>query len=93
MKEWKAPGVAVAVVKDGKMIYAKGFGFRDVANKQPVTEDTVFAIGSCTKAFTGAALALLVEEGKLEWDRPIREYMPSFRMHEDYVTEHMTRVI
>ncbi len=90
MKEWKAPGVAVAVVKDGQLIYTKGFGFRDVENKQSVTEDTIFAIGSCTKAFTGAALALLVEEGKIEWDRPIREYMPDFRMHEDYVTEHMT---
>jgi CubicO group peptidase (beta-lactamase class C family) len=90
MKEWEAPGAAVAVVKDGKLIYTKGFGYRDVENKQPVTEDTIFAIGSCTKAFTGAALALLVEEGKLEWDRPIREYLPEFRMHEDYVSEHMT---
>jgi CubicO group peptidase (beta-lactamase class C family) len=90
MKDWKAPGAAVAVVKDGKVIYTKGFGFRDVANKKGVTENTLFAIGSCTKAFTGAALAVLVDDEKLDWERPVRDYMPSFRMHEDYATEHMT---
>ncbi|HEY3135958.1 MAG TPA: serine hydrolase domain-containing protein, partial [Blastocatellia bacterium] len=65
MKEWKVPGLAVAIVKDGKVVYAKGFGYRDVKREMKVTPDTLFAIGSCSKAFTATALAMLVDEGKL----------------------------
>lgn len=90
LKEWKVPGVGIAVVKDGKLIYAQGFGFRDVKNNLPVTPNTLFAIGSCTKAFTAAAAGILVDEGKVKWDTPVREYLPSFKMYDDYVTEHMT---
>ncbi len=90
MKEWKVPGLSLAVVKDGKVIYAKGYGLRDVKNNLPVTENTLFAIGSCSKSFTAAALGILVDEGKIKWDSPLREYLPDFKMHDDYVTEHMT---
>ncbi len=89
-KDWKIPGVAVAIVKGDQIVLAKGYGLRDVEKNLPVTENTLFAIGSNTKAFTAAGLSLLVAEGKLDWDKPIREYIPSFKMWDDYVTEHMT---
>ena len=89
-KEWKIPGIAVAIVKDDKIVLAKGYGLRNVEKNLPVTENTLFAIGSNTKAFTAAGLALLVAEGKLDWDKPIREYIPSFKMWDDYVTANMT---
>jgi len=89
-KEWKIPGIAVAIVKDGQIVQVKGYGLRNVEKNLPVTADTLFAIGSNTKAFTAAGLSLLVAEGKLDWDKPIREYIPSFKMWDDYVTEHMT---
>jgi CubicO group peptidase (beta-lactamase class C family) len=89
MKDWKVPGLAVAVVKDGKMIYAKGFGYRDVKKGLKVTPDTLFAIGSCSKAFTATAMAILVDEGKLDWDKPVRNYLPDFMLHDGYATEHI----
>ncbi len=89
MKDWKVPGLAVAIVKDGKIAYAKGFGYRDVKKSFPVTPDTLFAIGSCSKAFTAAALGILVDEGKLEWDKPVREYMPDFRLQDEYATQQL----
>src|SRR6185503_12926083 len=67
MKDWKVPGLALAVVKDGQIVYAKGYGYRDVKNGLKVTPDTLFAIGSCSKAFTAAAIGILVDDGKLEW--------------------------
>jgi CubicO group peptidase (beta-lactamase class C family) len=89
MKDWRVPGVAVAIVKDGQVIYAKGFGYRDVKKGLKVTPDTLFAIGSCSKAFTAMALAILVEEGKLDWDKPIRDYLPDFRLQDAYATAHL----
>jgi CubicO group peptidase (beta-lactamase class C family) len=90
MKEWDVPGAAVAIVRDGKVVLAKGYGWRDVENKQPVTPRTLFAIGSITKSFTVAALASLVDAGKVEWDKPVREYLPDFRMHDPMATERLT---
>jgi CubicO group peptidase (beta-lactamase class C family) len=86
MKDWKVPGLAVAVVKDGKVVYAKGFGYRDVRKQLKVTPDTLFAIGSCSKSFTATALAILADEGKVEWDKPVRDYLPDFRLHDAYAT-------
>src|ERR1700693_271078 len=63
MKDWKVPGASVAIVRDGAVVYMKGFGVRDIRTNQPVTTDTLFDIGSCTKAFTSAAVAMLVDEG------------------------------
>lgn len=88
--DWKVPGVAIAIVKGEEVIYAKGFGQRNVAQNLPATADTLFAIGSCSKAFTATALAMLAEEGKLDWDKPLRTYLPTFKMWDHYVTEHMT---
>jgi CubicO group peptidase (beta-lactamase class C family) len=90
MKDWNIQGCAVAIVKNSKMIYSKGFGYRDVQNKLPVTPQTLFAIGSCTKAFTSAAACILVDQGKLDLDKPIINYIPEFKMYDDYVTVHIT---
>ncbi len=72
------------------MIYAKGFGQRDVDKGLPVTPRTLFAIGSCTKAFTTFVMGTLVDEGKLEWDTPVRTYLPGFRMSDPIATESIT---
>ena len=70
---WKIPGVGLAVIKDGAVALAEGFGLRRTADQLPVTPDTLFAIASATKAFTTFGLGLLVDEGKLDWDTPVRE--------------------
>jgi CubicO group peptidase (beta-lactamase class C family) len=88
--EWEVPGMAVGVVKDGEVIFLKGFGYRDVAKRLPVTPETLFAIGSSTKAFTALAVGMLVDENKLDLDKPIIEYMPDFRLFDDYATLHAT---
>ena len=90
MKEWKVPGVAMAVVQDGKVIYAKGYGFRDVEQKLPVTTATLFPIGSITKSFTSLTFAILKDEGKVDWDKPVREYLPEFQMYDPVATERAT---
>ncbi len=89
MKEWKVPGIAVAIVKDGKVILAKGYGHRDVTNALPVTADTLFAIGSCSKAFTATAMGILVDEKKLEWNQPARNYLPDLMLFDPYTTTHI----
>jgi CubicO group peptidase (beta-lactamase class C family) len=90
MKDWKVPGFAVAVVKDDAVVFAEGYGLRDVEKSLPATRDTLFAIGSSTKAFTAASLAVLVEDGKLAWDAPVRTYLPTFALKDDVAREHMT---
>lgn len=90
MKEMQVPGAAVGIVQDGKVALAKGFGWRDVKRGLPATADTQFAIGSCTKSFTALGVAILVDEKKLEWDRPVREYLPWFRMYDPIATELIT---
>jgi CubicO group peptidase (beta-lactamase class C family) len=92
LKEWEVSGAAVAIVKDGKVVFARGFGYRDVKNKLEVTPGTLFAIGSCTKAFTATVLGILVDEGKLEWDKPVRKYLPCFKLQDPVASEQMTPV-
>ncbi len=87
---WKVPGCSVAIVQHGKVIFAKGCGLRDVDSKKPATADTLFAIGSSSKAFTTFVLGTLVDEGKLEWDKPVRTWLPEFRMHDPFASERMT---
>jgi len=88
--EWKVPGMALAAVKDGELVFASGFGKRNLTTDAEVTPRTIFAIGSSSKAFTATALAMLVDEGKLSWDTPIREYLPSFKLYDTVASEHMT---
>jgi CubicO group peptidase (beta-lactamase class C family) len=90
MKDWNVQGTAVTIVKNGQVILAKGYGYRDKDKKLPVTPQTLFAIGSCTKAFTSAAVCMLVDEGKIDLDKPVITYMPTFKMQDDYVTMNMT---
>jgi len=78
------PGMAVSVTSGNESIYKKVFGYRDVANKIPADENTVYAIASLTKAMTAVCCGMLVDEGKLSWDEPIISYLPEFRMHDDY---------
>ena len=75
MRTWKVPGVAVAVLRDGEVALCRGFGVRDVRRRLPVTADTVFAIASCSKAFTTMLMGMLVDEDLLDWDRPVRAYI------------------
>jgi CubicO group peptidase (beta-lactamase class C family) len=90
MKTFEVPGLAVAVVKDGQVVLAKGYGVRKLGEKAPVDGRTLFGIASNTKAFTATALGLLVEEGKIEWDGPVTRYLPWFQMWDPYVTREMT---
>lgn len=83
-------GVAVAVIQGDEELLNAGFGLADVESGNPMSADTVLAIGSSTKAFTVTAVGALVDEGKLEWDTPVREYLPGFRMHDPVATEHLT---
>lgn len=90
LKDWKVPGVAVAVVQDGKVILLKGYGFRDVEKQLPVTPNTLFAIGSISKSFTVSTLGMEMDEGKVDWDKPVRNYLPDFKMYDPVLTEQMT---
>ncbi|MBX7222461.1 MAG: serine hydrolase [Blastocatellia bacterium] len=90
MKKLEVPGVAIAIVKNKEIIFAKGFGWRDVEHKSPVTADTLFPIGSSSKAFTTFVLGTLVDEGRIEWDKPVRNYIPWFKMYNRDLTEHLT---
>ncbi|RYY11190.1 MAG: class A beta-lactamase-related serine hydrolase, partial [Cytophagaceae bacterium] len=90
LQAFDVPGIAVVVVKDGQVVVAKGYGVSSLATKAPVDANTLFEIGSCTKAFTAAALGLLVDEGKLRWDDKVTDYIPEFRMYDPYVTAEFT---
>jgi len=87
MKKFNVAGSAVAIVKDGKIIHNKGYGIKSIVTKQPVNELTNFAIASNSKAFTCAALAMLVEDGKLSWTDKVTDHIPEFKMYNDYVTQ------
>jgi CubicO group peptidase (beta-lactamase class C family) len=90
MRDWNVPGFAIAVVKDDKVIFAKGYGVREMAKPAPVDERTLFAIASNSKAFTAAAIGILVDEGKVKWDDPVTKYLPDFQLHDSYVTRELT---
>lgn len=90
MQEWKVPGVAVGIVQGTKPVYLKGFGVRNIETRQPVTPDTLFDIGSCTKAFTAASIAMLVDEGKMNWDGKVDRYIPFFHLYDPMADENVT---
>lgn len=86
VRNWRAPGLAIAVVKDGEIVFAKGYGVRTLGAPDVVDDRTLFAIGSTTKAMTAAALGMLVDEGKLAWDDPVTKHLPWFALKDPYVT-------
>jgi CubicO group peptidase (beta-lactamase class C family) len=90
MAAWKVVGLGLGVVVDGQVVYAKGHGLRDREKNLPVTTKTLFAIGSSSKAFTVFALGTLVDQGKLEWDKPLINYLPEFRLYDPAVTLRLT---
>jgi len=90
LADFRAPGLAIAVVRGGEVVYARGFGVRDLERELPVTADTLFAIGSTTKAMTATVLGTLVDEGKVAWDEPVRTYLPWFRLSDPVLSERLT---
>jgi CubicO group peptidase (beta-lactamase class C family) len=90
LKSWHAPGVAIAIVEKNKIVYTGGFGYRDVEKKLPVTENTLFAIGSCTKAFTATLLGILEKDEKVDLDKPVRNYLPELTFFNEYTAAHAT---
>src|ERR1039458_5502650 len=84
------PGIAIAIVKDGNVVLSKGYGIRKTGSPEPVTPQSLFRIASNTKAFTTAALAMLVDEHKIRWDDPVIQRMPAFQLYDPYVTREMT---
>lgn len=90
LKDWHAAGFAVAVVEKDKIVYAKGFGYKDYENKIPVTTSTQFAIGSCTKAFTASLLGILKKDGKVDFDKPVRDYIPALKFYNNNLNNYVT---
>jgi CubicO group peptidase (beta-lactamase class C family) len=90
MLQWRVPGMAVAVVKDGKVVLARGYGVRELGKPDKVDADTLFDIGSNTKSFTAAALGTLVSAGKLDWDAHVVDHIKDFRLRSPYVTQELT---
>ncbi len=90
LADWQVPGLALGIVVDGEVVLAEGFGNRDLEKDLPVTPKTLFAIGSSTKAFTTLAMGLLVEEGKLDWDKPVGDFLPGFKLYDENATVHLT---
>jgi CubicO group peptidase (beta-lactamase class C family) len=90
MREWHVCGLAVGIVRGTEPVYVGGFGLRNARSGLPVTTDTLFAIASATKAFTATAAGILVDEKRLDLDKPVREYLPRFRLMDAVATEHMT---
>jgi CubicO group peptidase (beta-lactamase class C family) len=89
-KAFDVPGIAVAVIKDGKVIHSKGYGLRSLNSTAMVDENTLFGIASNSKAFTAAALGILIDEGKIKWDDKVRDYIPEFKLYSPFVTEEFT---
>src|SRR5580693_6527051 len=90
LKDWNAPGVGVGIVVNDKLVFAKGYGFRDYEKKLPFTPATMSPIASNTKLFTAVAAGMLVEEGKLSWDKPVRESVPAIRFYNDQLNDSVT---
>src|SRR3970282_2880940 len=90
IKTFNVPGIAVAIVKDGKVVLAKGYGVKSINTNEKVDANTLFGIASNSKAFTSAALAMLVDEGKVKWDDKVIKHLPNFKMYNEYVTNEFT---
>ncbi len=87
MPEWRVPGMAIAIVKDDSVVFASGYGVKELGKPGKVDEYTLFSIASLTKGFTSTALAMLDDDGLLDWDDPVRKYLPDFSLYDDYVSE------
>ncbi|HMQ62992.1 MAG TPA: serine hydrolase [Flavilitoribacter sp.] len=90
VKDWGIPGMAVGIIKDGKVVLSKGYGVRELGKKDAIDGNTLFAIASNTKAFISASMVMLQEDGKLNLDDPVRKYLPYFTLYDEYASEHAT---
>jgi CubicO group peptidase (beta-lactamase class C family) len=90
IQRWQIPGLAIAIVKDDSVVYARGFGVRRLGEPARVDEHTLFGVASTTKAMTAAALAMLVDEGRASWDDPVVRHLPGFQLSDPWVTRHVT---
>jgi CubicO group peptidase (beta-lactamase class C family) len=90
LKDWNTPGACVGVVVKDKLVFAKGYGYRDYEQKLPVTPNTLYQIASNTKLFTTIAIGMLVQEGKLDWDKPIKQYVPTIQFYNDELNNTIT---
>ena len=90
LKDWNVPGMAVAIIREGKVVFAKGYGVKKAGSPDPVTADTVFQIGSTSKAFTALLAAMEVDSGRMNWSDPVIKYVPDFRMKDPWVTKEFT---
>ncbi len=90
LKDWNMPGAGVGIVKNGKLVFVKGYGYRDYEKKLPITANTLFQIASNTKLFTSTAIGLLVNEGKLDWDKPIKTFVPSIQFYNNELNNTVT---
>ncbi len=90
MKDWNSPGIAIGIIIKGELVYSKGYGYRDLENKLPVTSTTLFPIASNTKLFTTVSMGMLVEEGKLAWDKPISTYVPQIKFYNQELYNNVT---
>jgi CubicO group peptidase (beta-lactamase class C family) len=90
LKTFDVPGISVGIIKDGKLVHAKGYGVRSLKNNLPMDENTLVGIASNSKAFTSAAIAMLIDEGKMKWDDKVRDYIPNFKLYDPYVTDAFT---
>ena len=89
LQEWQIPGMALAITKDDQVIYAKGFGTKELGSNKPVDEHTSFQIGSISKSFTALLIAMLVDEGKVSWDDPVKTHLPDFEMYDPWVSNNL----
>src|ERR1700730_8649094 len=90
MQEWQVPGAAIALITGTEVLFCQGFGKRDLERNLLVTPQTLFPIASCSKAFTAMTLAMLVDEGKLDWDTPVCHYLPFFKLADPFISERLT---
>ena len=90
MEYWGIPGFSYGVMKDGKLLTQGGYGYRNIEKKLPADEHTLYGVASCSKSFNSCLIAMLVDEGLLDYDTPIRHYIPNFEMYDSFATKEMT---
>jgi CubicO group peptidase (beta-lactamase class C family) len=90
LKRYKTPGMGVGVIKDGKVLFSGGFGYKDLDTKEPIDGDTIWGIASCSKSFTATLIGMLVDDGVLDFDKPVKDYLPDFKMYDPFATAECT---
>src|SRR5688572_18690030 len=90
VKDYKVPGLAIGIIKDNKVVFKNGYGVTSTFDNLPVTTQTIFPLSSCTKAFTAAAMAVLVDEEKINWNDKVIKYLPDFKLSDPWITKELT---